>query len=337
MKSPVTDSIRAAARALTTTVRTGASTVSTLYRATEAAMRTAAAGLAQADTRTQILLKAAVVGAAVSVAAEVGTELRDATQPTGPPPPTTGLGPEVDELVAKSPTLSANVRNLLAQGWAIGYGTIDAGGITSRGEKKIVINPDGKGDPLLVAAELAHETGHATAGPDYVFSATEPHRGDDYWRWRDDNLYSAYRGESYAGLMTARVRREILDRGGADIGHIDDQTKAAFDGFAVGDLTESGAVNLLADHLRDHPGGYLDHYGKYLDKVWQQATGTPPGDAVTPGSIGNAPVQGTVPHDDRPITRNPLTGPSGDDQSSARIPGTFSTDRNFAPAPGSTS
>jgi hypothetical protein len=79
-------------------------------------------------------------------------------------------------------------------------------------------------------------------------------------------------------LTTAQVRREILDNDGPDIDNIDDVTKAAYDRYAADDLTRPAAVDLLADHLRDHPGAYRDIYGKYLDADWERLTGSPPPD-----------------------------------------------------------
>ncbi|MGO4613371.1 hypothetical protein AB4305_04285 [Nocardia sp. 2YAB30] len=290
MKSPIAETVQAATRALASAFRDTAKALSARYRATESALRSGAVGLAEADTRTQMLVKASglafAVGVGASVGPDIGNEVADVLAPSGD---SEDLGPEVDRLVAMSPTLSKNVRELQAAGWTIGYGSIKAGGTTNRGEKKILINPDGKNDPLLITAELAHETGHATAGSEYIYSITDPGPGEDYRQWYDKNLYKAYQDESNAGLMTAKVRREILDNGGPDIDHIDDITKTSYDAYAAGDLTRQAAVDLLADHLRDHPGGYRDYYGKDLDKRWEEVTGTPPPDS--PGSLpGNAGV-----------------------------------------------
>ncbi|WP_328410212.1 hypothetical protein [Nocardia sp. NBC_00403] len=272
MNISIAESVQAATRRLASAFRDAATALSTRYRATDSDLRSGVAGLAAADARTQILVKAAAFGVGVGLAVDIGSELADDHAPSDD---SAHLGPEVDRLIAMSPTLSKNVRELQAAGWTIGYGSIDAGGLTFRGEKKILINLEGKNDPLLITAELAHETGHATAGSEYTYSIIAPDPGEQYGHWREKNLYKAYQGESNAGLMTAEVRREILGNGGPDIGHIDDATKAADNSYAAGDLTRSTAVGIVADYLHDHPGGYLEYYGKGLDSAWKELTGTP--------------------------------------------------------------
>jgi hypothetical protein len=235
-------------------------------------VRSTVAGFDDADGRTKILVKASAAGVAAGVGIYTGMELAAMDDPEQG---SISLGPEVDRLIARSPTLSKDLRALQAAGWTIGYGSSDFHGITSRGEKKILIDPDATNDPVMITAVLAHETGHATAGPEYIFSTTAPRPGENYWQWYEKNLYKAYQDESNARLTTAQVRREILDNDGPDIGNIDDVIEGAYDRYAADDLTRPAAVDLLADHMRDHPGAYRNIYGKYLDADWERFTGTP--------------------------------------------------------------
>lgn len=273
MRAPIAESAHAATQVLTSRLRGLATGVSTRYRARSSAVRSTVGDFNDASDRAKILVKASTVGAGVGIYTGMVLAAMDDSDEGS-----IDLGPEVDRLIAMSPTLSKSVRELQAGGWMISYGSIDAQGATFAGEKKILINPDGKNDPLLITAILAHETGHATAGPEYTYSPTAPQPGEDYWQWYEKNLYTAYQGESDAGLTTAQVRREILDNNGPDIDNIDDVTKAAYDRYRADDLARPAAVDLLADHLRDHPGVYRDIYGKYLDADWERLTGSPPPD-----------------------------------------------------------
>ncbi|GEM30837.1 hypothetical protein NN3_18440 [Nocardia neocaledoniensis NBRC 108232] len=275
MRAPITESVKAGAQVLASRLRHLATAASMRYRATSSVVRPAADDLAEREARAMMLVKGFALGLTSGVGIYSGMQLV-MDDPGQEPEESTGLGAEVDRLVAMSPTLSKKVQQLLADGWTISYGPIGAQGITSREEKEIVINPAGENDPLLITAVLAHESGHATASPEYSFLATEPQPGEDYRQWFEKNLYRAFQDESNAGLTTAQVRREILDNSGPDIGNIDGATKATYGRYVADDLTRPAAIDLLADRLRDHSRAYRDDYGKYLEQEWQRFTGTPP-------------------------------------------------------------
>lgn len=293
MKTPIAESALTAARALKSAFRNTATIFSTRYRETIDALHAVDTNLVHNDTRAQTLLKAAMIGTAAVMGVQAGLALREHTD--DPEVLSTDLGPEVYRLVAMSPTLSKKMRELQAAGWTIGYGPTDyrAGAVTFHDKKTILINPANKNDPLLVTAILAHETGHATAGPEYTFTPTEPRPGENYWQWRAGNLHKRYQGESNAMLANAQARQEILDNGGRDIGLVDDITKDTYRRYADGELTRQDAVSRIANHLRGNPGAYLDIYGEELEKDWEWFTGTPPPEIDRLDIPGVVPRSGT--------------------------------------------
>lgn len=118
--------------------------------------------------------------------------------------PNTGLGQSVDELVAKSPTLTKNLDELRAAGYQIRFGT-PGGGSSIRG-KIITLDPNLKQNPKALVQTLAHEVGHAK----------HPKAIDT--RSRQEFLNSMLDDEGAATLMNIQVQREIKANGGPDIG-----------------------------------------------------------------------------------------------------------------------
>lgn len=128
--------------------------------------------------------------------------------------PKTGLGDDVDEIAGKSPTLTANIEKLQAEGWTIEYGEAGKGSYCDKDAKRIVIDSNEKGNAAGITQTLAHESGHAlyTADP-YV--GVEGNTRDEYAR---KNGNSDLKDEGEATLTNAQVRKEINDAGGPDIG-----------------------------------------------------------------------------------------------------------------------
>lgn len=76
-----------------------------------------------------------------------------------------GLGPYVDKLVERSPTLVAAVHELHESGWHFGY--LDHHwntGLTDHDHKIIYLETQLKNDPEYAFLVFAHEVGHARAG-----------------------------------------------------------------------------------------------------------------------------------------------------------------------------
>lgn len=284
MKNPIVDSIATAGHRVGTVARAGAAAASTKYRSVGSSLTGAAVRMDAADPyfRWKVgLPTAAAVGASIGFVAATWDEPE--TEPV-----TTGLGPEVDELVAESPTLTAKVRKLLADGWTIGYADIDARGLTNRARKVIELDVQNRDDPLLTTAVLAHEVGHASA-PEYAPVTSLPEPGETYAEWFRRHLTQRYENESNAQLAKADARREILDRGGPDIGDLNDLEMAAYDGYAAGDLSKKAAIDLLVDNLWEHPGPWFDYYKNSLDGFWEENVGpVPEGAGQGGGNVGTS-------------------------------------------------
>lgn len=130
------------------------------------------------------------------------------------PSSVTGLGADIDNMVAKSDTLSNNIKTLQEQGWTISYGTPGNGTFANRNTKQIVVDPNKAGDPASVVRSLAHESGHALYTPDpYV-----PPAGLTKDQYVSRNINRELKDEGEATLMNVQVRNEINSKGCPDIG-----------------------------------------------------------------------------------------------------------------------
>lgn len=134
---------------------------------------------------------------------------------------TTGLGADVDAVVAKSPTLTANIDELKKAGWTIEYGEAGKGSFADRTKKTIVVDPNEKDSPATVTQTLAHESGHALYEKDpYV-----PPDGLTKEQYVEANTKRDLKDEGEATLTNVQVRNEINENGGPDIGIAGTQTE----------------------------------------------------------------------------------------------------------------
>ncbi|MCL2626148.1 MAG: hypothetical protein FWD46_04955 [Cystobacterineae bacterium] len=115
----------------------------------------------------------------------------------------TGLGDEVDALVALSPSLLTDLQRLKNEGWKIVYGTSGGGSYCTPNKKTIVIDIQYKGKPDYVVEILAHEVGHAT----YVTGKMDISSKKAY-------AESRVVTEGAAILNAIKVQREIEANGG---------------------------------------------------------------------------------------------------------------------------
>lgn len=181
----------------------------------------------------------------------------------------TGLGADIDALVALSPTLESSIEQLLLDGWVFVYGTPGAGDYTSLDGSKIIrIDGNYRNDANATLSGLAHEVGHATFTVDVDTSSK-------------DAYVSAYlEGEGAAVLMNIKVQREIIANGGPDIGMRGKRENHAFynsqyDQFlqdndaerarhAIGDYY--GAHELTSVEVDDRAVTYEEYYGDYYEE-----------------------------------------------------------------------
>lgn len=120
---------------------------------------------------------------------------------------TTGLGPGVDQLAAKSPTLEHDIAKLQKDGWHIEYGPANKGSSTNKSGQPptIVIDGADRENPKAVVQALAHETGHAL------------YQGTPDYSSRTSYVNSELADEGAATMNNIKVQREILAHGGPNI------------------------------------------------------------------------------------------------------------------------
>jgi hypothetical protein len=126
--------------------------------------------------------------------------------PLSPPVPT-GLGEQVDRLVALSPVLREQMVDLLQKKWVFSWGKAGDGSYCVKtNPPRIVVDSAEKDNVVDVVQTLAHEVGHAryTVRPDY--SSKE--------NYVDSNLAD----EGAATLNNIKVQRDLKATGGPDIG-----------------------------------------------------------------------------------------------------------------------
>lgn len=113
----------------------------------------------------------------------------------------TGLGDDVDKLVAMSPSLQKDLQQLDKEKWTIEYGPVGGGSTVDRDKKIISIDGAEKGCPAAATQSLAHEVGHATYPnmPDYSSKSAY--------------VDGALADEGAATMNNIKVQREILSKG----------------------------------------------------------------------------------------------------------------------------
>ncbi|WP_416561994.1 hypothetical protein [Nocardia testacea] len=192
-----------------------------------------------------------------------------------------GLGQEVDALVAKSPTLTAAIRDLRREGWTIRYGFAngsytDLGFDSTRNTKSKEIILDGRKatDALGAVRSLAHEVGHARYGHEpYVSKARKTKK-----QWLQLNVDARLRGEGEAVLVNAQARREILDNDGPDIsisGQYSEKYIEIYDRYARGELSRAEARSEIATRYADERRSvdgkrYRDYLTQYWNDHWDR-------------------------------------------------------------------
>lgn len=115
-------------------------------------------------------------------------------------------GEDVNQLVAMSPGLQADLQRLEDAGWQIEYGRPGGGSETDRLNKLIKLDGGFQNSPKAFTKILSHEIGHARYPyePDYSSKSV-------YVR-------GTLVDEGAATMVNIRTQREILARGGPDIG-----------------------------------------------------------------------------------------------------------------------
>jgi hypothetical protein len=135
-----------------------------------------------------------------------------------------GLGDKVDALVARSPTISRHLDDVLDKGFRIEVGPKGGGSHTNIAEKKITIDGGEARKPKEAVTALAHELGHVRTG---VYKPQTFH----YWNtghdqvgmaryhdeWANKNVKEHLRHEADAIFTEVHGIREIATNGGPRI------------------------------------------------------------------------------------------------------------------------
>ncbi|WP_280445134.1 hypothetical protein [Nocardia brasiliensis] len=218
------------------------------------------------------------------------------TGPTPKAPVRTGLGKDVDALVALSPTLSTAIRDLQAPSlslaerftylpyfppsgkWKIAYGK-GKGTFCEPNSRRITIGPDyARAGAHRVLNALAHEVGHARLSEKYpglhnLFSR----EGMTRTEWVRAHYGAQMRQEGEAELTALDVRKEILGNGGPDI-YPDYYYGDVYERYERGGISRHEARGEVAKYwgaktMSTTGETYLSHYGKFYEQMWDQFGG----------------------------------------------------------------
>jgi hypothetical protein len=191
-------------------------------------------------------------------------EIRHAKIPRRPDQDvTTGLGSDADRLINLSPSLQADCRQLLEDGWSFEYGPEGGGSYADRTRKVIVLDGNLRGNPQGIVQMLSHEVGHATYAYEHDFSSKKAF------------LNGTLADEGAAVMDNIKVQREILANGGPDIGLPGNRENhqaynKAYDQYlANGDAqTARNTIGTIMAHgeITSTTGQtYYDYYGGWYD------------------------------------------------------------------------
>lgn len=176
------------------------------------------------------------------------------------------LGADTATLAGKSPTLTADMKKLEADGWVVKFGAAGSGTFADRTTKTITVDRNEAGKPAELVQSLAHEVGHARYSPTVDTSS------------RAAYLRSTLADEGAATLSNIRAQREILRNGGEDIGIAGNPANqkaynAAYDQYVKdGNGTKArdtiGAIYGNGEHTSTTGQSYNDYYGSFYDKAY---------------------------------------------------------------------
>jgi type VI secretion system secreted protein VgrG len=184
-----------------------------------------------------------------------------------------GLGRDVDALIARSPSLAASVQQLQADGWTVERGPANGGSHANRATKRIVI-AEGT-DAAGLTQTLAHEAGHAQYTPGAYVDFGDLSR-ENYVAANTRNLLV---DEAEATIANLKVRDELnqgddaVDIGVAGAGSA--RYIAAWERHKAGEISREELVNEIASNFAagEHPStdpsiNYGTYYGRTYERHW---------------------------------------------------------------------
>jgi uncharacterized Zn-binding protein involved in type VI secretion len=207
---------------------------------------------------------------ATLIASAKGADMPDAPAPSSPAPDSeanllkTGFDPEVNELVAGSPSLTKDLQTLRDEGWIIKDGPAGDGSTINRGLKTITMDSNLKTDPKTYTQVLSHEVGHGIY----------PYRSN--LSSKSAYLEGALDDEGVATMKNIQVQREIIKSRNIDISIAGQPVNRpsyiqAFDQYLKdGDLRAAirkiGNVVGSGEYTSNTKETYADYHGKWYDK-----------------------------------------------------------------------
>jgi len=167
------------------------------------------------EAASRTLMRPGPIGNFFKKLVEKVTGSRPAAPPAAPPPPArasappatqSGLGSDVDGLVAKSPSAQRRLEAFQNRGGTVEWGPSGGGSYYDSSAKKIVIDGAERTQPAAAMQGLSHELGHANS-PVVVDESS-----------KDAYVNSMLADEGEATLANCEARSEITSNGGPDIG-----------------------------------------------------------------------------------------------------------------------
>ena len=174
------------------------------------------------------------------------------------------VGDEVNALVAKSPSLEADLKKLDGARWKIRYGEPGGGSYVDRNFGRVItLDSSLRGRPEALAQTLSHEVGHATYPYQEDLSSKAAY------------LRGTMADEGAATMTNIRAQREILANGGPDIGVAGKNIasyNAAYDQF-LKDGNAAACRDVIGaafgSEITSSTGQtYNDYYGGWYDKTF---------------------------------------------------------------------
>lgn len=174
------------------------------------------------------------------------------------------FGAETAAIVAKSPSLTADMKALEAAGWKIEVGPAGGGYRSDRTSKIITLDKNFVGHPSTIVQALSHEVGHGRYNP-VLDTSSKP-----------AFMRSTLADEGAATLSNVRTQREINGNGGPDIGIAGNPANqpaynAAYDQYIKdGDGVKArdtiGTIYGNGETVSGKGVSYSDYYGNWYDQ-----------------------------------------------------------------------
>lgn len=172
----------------------------------------------------------------------------------------TGLGDDIDDIVAFSPTLTAMITRLRAEGWHVGRAATAREG----DRPMVVVAPDSERPQVLVAplvnpgqtvGSLSSAVGQAHHLLDHPRQdVRRPEPGERWEDWRDAALAKHFEPDAEGYLAAARVAREMERANGPSITvPLGQALRRLDDAIEAGDVDRDWAVAVLAEEIGNHP------------------------------------------------------------------------------------